>query len=136
MRLRLNPTKEELIKNMLKSGMRVGEIQVIFPYINCTTIHKFGRNLGIDTRQNKKDEEKRDIQAIKKLIEEALEDEIITKTPKLEVLLENIEELPPKRTRRIYNIREELKIENVENTETTPFEVKKANEGKDTENER
>lgn len=136
MRLSLNPSKEELLKNMLKSGMKVGEIQVVFPYINCTTIRSLGKTLGVDTRQNQKEPEKRDIQAIKKLIEEALEDEIIAKTPKLEVLLENMEELAPKRTRRIYNIREELKIENVKNTKTTPFEVKKVNTGKDTENER
>ncbi len=90
MRLKLNPSKEELIKNMLKTGMKVGEIQVIFPYINSATIHTMGKNLGVNTRQNKK-EEKRDLQEIRRVIQQGINDEIITETPRLESFLESID---------------------------------------------
>ena len=91
MRLKLNPSKEELIKNMLKTGMKVGEIQVIFPFVNSYTIHSLAKALGVDARLNKKEEEKRDLQAIRRVIQQGINDEIITETPRLENYLNAID---------------------------------------------
>ena len=87
MRLKLNPAKEELIKKMLRSGMRVGEIQVMFPNISTETIRSIRKKIGLDTGQDKKETEKRDLQAIKEIIQQGIKDEIITETSRLENFL-------------------------------------------------
>lgn len=138
MKLKSKPLVLELLKQMLAMGMKVGEIQVIFPNINCTTLHKLGQSVGVNTRIRKDNSaiQKRDTQAIKKLIEEAIEDELIVKTPKLEMLLEKIDKLPPTPNGRTSDIRKRLKISNSEVERFTPSGIENINEKQKIEIER
>lgn len=97
MRIKLNPRKEELIEAMLRSGMKVGEIQAIFPNLNSATLHSFGKSLGINTRvsKDKSSIENRDTEAIKRLIKRSIEEGIIEETPKIDTLLNIIDEVAP-----------------------------------------
>lgn len=132
MRIKLNPLKEELLEAMLRMGMKVGEIQAIFPNINSSTIHSFGKKLGINTRvsKDKSNIEKRNTKAIKELIERSISEGIVVRTPRVDKLLSIIDELAPTPNGRKMNItatlRQRIKIEDelrLELTQTKPLEI-------------
>lgn len=128
MRMKLNPRKEELIEALLRMGVKVGEIQVLFPDMNTSTLRNFGKSLGINTRasKNKESIENRNTKAIKRLIERSIEEGIIEKTKRVDTLLNVIDELPPTTNERIKDMRRKLNLEKMKRE--TPCNQKMLNE--------
>ena len=119
MKINVNTRKKEVIEEMLKMGVKVGEIQAIFPNINSSTIHRLGKKLGINTRisKDRSSIENRNTKAIRKLIEENIEEGIIEKTPKVDTFLSVIDELAPTpngKTRKISTILKQIQQESNE----------------------
>lgn len=119
MRINLTEEKREYIMQMFKAGMKVGEIQAIFPTIDSTTLHRIGKNLGIETRirKNKSNIEERNTQDIKDLLEKGIKEGIIIKNEKVEILLNMIDKVAPTPNGRAAGMRKALRYKTSEKQE-------------------
>ena len=88
----------EYVEYMLRIGMKVGEIQAVFPNVNGQDIHELGKKLGISTRMRVDNTlvTHRNTAVIKRFLQRFI-DEYDGKrdVSKARVLLKNIDKLAP-----------------------------------------
>ena len=88
----------EYVEYMLRIGMKVGEIQAVFPNVNSQNIHDLGKKLGISTRMNVDNTfvANRNTEVIKRFLQRFIEEyDGKRDVSKARVLLKNIDYLAP-----------------------------------------
>lgn len=88
----------EYIEYMLRIGMKVGEIQALYPNVNSQNIHDLGKKLGISTRIRIDNSlvANRNNETIKKFLQKFIEEyDGKRDVSKARVLLKNIDKLAP-----------------------------------------
>ena len=91
-------TMNEYIEYMLRIGMKVGEIQALYPSVNSQNIHDLGKKLGISTRIRIDNSlvANRNNETIKKFLQKFIEEyDGKRDVSKARVLLKNIDKLAP-----------------------------------------
>lgn len=98
MSLKKNEMLSEYIEYMLRIGMKVGEIQAVFPNVNGQDIHELGKKLGISTRMRVDNTlvAHRNTAVIKKFLQRFIDEYGETRdVSKVRILLANIDHLAP-----------------------------------------
>lgn len=98
MSLKKNEILSEYIEYMLRIGMKVGEIQAVFPNVNGQDIHELGKKLGISTRMRVDNTlvAHRNTAVIKKFLQRFIDEYGETRdVSKVRILLKNIDYLAP-----------------------------------------
>ena len=88
----------EYVEYMLRIGMKVGEIQAVFPNVNGQDIHELGKKLGISTRMRVDNTlvAHRNTAVIKRFLQRFIEEyDGKRDVSKARVLLKNIDYLAP-----------------------------------------
>ena len=88
----------EYVEYMLRIGMKVGEIQAVFPNVNSQNIHDLGKKIGISTRMNVDNTfvTNRNTEVIKRFLQRFIEEyDGKRDVSKARVLLKNIDYLAP-----------------------------------------
>ena len=88
----------EYIEYMLRIGMKVGEIQALYPNVNSQNIHDLGKKIGISTRIRIDNSlvVNRNNEIIKKFFQKFIEEyDGKRDVTKAKVLLKNIDRLAP-----------------------------------------
>ena len=88
----------EYIEYMLRIGMKVGEIQALYPNVNSQNIHNLGKKIGISTRMRVDNSlvANRNNELIKRFLQRFIEEyDGKRDVSKARVLLKNIDYLAP-----------------------------------------